>query len=281
MKIKEKGVLHSSEVYFHTASETAKSLFFYIRCTGRYQCDGTYAVRRQSYNSFLLLYVVSGSGYVMLDGRNTTIGEGTLVLLDCYQPHSYGTEAGWDILWVHMDGAQARAYYNAIAQGHNLCVFLPDPYRAMRSLEKIFRMYHHDKRASEALINQYLVAVLTELLVSGTERENDSAGGNMEELLTYITQNIDRPLTLEELAKRAALSPFYFSRVFKRETGYTPHEYLINARVNAAKFYLKTTQHANKEIAFRCGFTSESSFCTVFKRVTGVTPQTYRNAGGV
>ncbi len=281
MKIKEKGVLPTSEVYFHTASETAKSLFFYIRCTGRYQCDGTYAVHRQSYNSFLLLYVVSGSGYVLLDGRRTPIGEGSLILLDCYHPHGYGTEAGWDILWAHFDGVQARAYYNAIAQNHSLCVFLPDPYRAMRSLEKIFRMYHHEKRASEALINQYIVAVLTELLTCGSERINDAVGGSMEESITFITQNLDQPLTLEDLARRAALSPFYFSRVFKRETGYTPHEYLINARVNAAKFYLKTTQHSNKEIAYRCGFTSESSFCTVFKRVAGITPQTYRNSGGV
>lgn len=281
MKIKEKGVLPSSEVYFHTASETAKGLFFHIRCTGRYQCDGSYAVHRQSYNSFLLLFVVSGSGYVTLDGRKTHIGEGTLTLLDCYQPHGYGTETGWDILWAHFDGVQARPYYNAIGQNHSLCVLLPDPYRAMRSLEKIFRMYHHEKRASEALINQYIVAVLTELLVTWPERESDGVSGSMEESLTYITQNLDRQLTLEELARRAALSPFYFSRVFKRETGYSPHEYLINARVNAAKFYLKTTQHSNKEISYRCGFTSESSFCTVFKRVTGVTPQTYRVSGGV
>lgn len=279
MKIKEQGVLPTSEVYFHTASETAKNLYFYIRCTGRYQCDGSYTVRRQSYNSFLLLYVVSGSGYVMLDGRNTAIGEGSLVLLDCYQPHSYGTDTGWDILWVHFDGTLARAYYDAIAQSHSLCVFLPDPYRAMRSLEKIFRMYHHEKRASEALINQYIVAVLTELLTCGSEHENDGVSGSIEESLTYITQNLDQPLTLEDLAHRSALSPFYFSRVFKRETGYTPHEYLINARVNAAKFYLKTTVHSNKEISYRCGFSSESSFCTVFKRISGLTPQAYRQSG--
>jgi len=278
MKIKEKGVLPTSDVYFHTASETARNLFFYIRCTGRYQCDGTYVVRRQSYNSFLLLYVVSGSGYMQLEGRNTPIGEGSLMLLDCYKPHCYGTKTGWDILWAHFDGTQARAYYTAIAQSHNLCVFLPDPYRAMRSLEKVLHMYRHEKRASEALVNQHIVSVLTELLTFGSERTSDNANGNMEESITYITQNLDQPLPLEELARRAALSPFYFSRVFKRETGYTPHEYLINARVNAAKFYLKTTQHSNKEISYRCGFSSESSFCTVFKRITGTTPQTYRKS---
>lgn len=279
MKIKERGVLPSSDVYFHTASETARALFFYIRCTGRYQCDAHYAVQRQSYDSFLLLYVVSGSGYAVLDGKRVTIGEGTLTLMDCYQPHAYGTETGWDILWAHFDGAQARAYYEMIAQTRAQSALLPDPYAAMRALEKIFRMYHHENRANEALVNQYLVAVLTALMVSGGERERENPGGDMDEVLTYIAQNLDRPLTLEDLARRAALSPFYFSRVFKRETGYTPHEYLVNARVNAAKFYLKTTVHPNKEIAYRCGFSSESSFCTVFKRISGLTPQAYRLSG--
>jgi AraC-like DNA-binding protein len=279
MKIKEKGVLPTSDVYFHTASETARRLFFYIRCTGRYQCDGTYAIHRLSYSSFLLLYVVSGSGYVYLDGRNTPIGEGTLLLLDCYQPHTYGTKTGWDILWAHFDGVQARAFYEVIVQNHSQFIFLPDPYRAMRPLEKVYRMYHHEKRASEALVNQYIVSLLTEMLTAGSERENESEGGSLEEAVTYITQNLDQPLSLNVLARRAALSPFYFSRVFKRETGYTPHEYLINARVNAAKFYLKTTQYSNKEISYRCGFSSESGFCTIFKRISGITPQTYRKGG--
>ncbi|HNW87613.1 MAG TPA: AraC family transcriptional regulator [Candidatus Limiplasma sp.] len=281
MKIKEKGVLSTSEVYFHTASETAKNLFFYIRCTGYYQCDCHYAINRQSYDSFLLLYVVSGSGYVMMEGRRVPVTEGMLVLLDCYQPHAYGTDTEWSILWAHFDGVLARRYYEQIAQNRNLCATLPDPYRTMRALEKIFRMYHHDRRASEALVSQYLITALTSLLVNNNERENDSVSADMDEVLTYITQNLDKPLTLADLARRAALSQFYFSRVFKRETGYTPHEYLVNARVNAAKFYLKTTAHPNKEIAYRCGFSSESSFCTVFKRLSGLTPQAYRNDGSV
>ena len=70
-------------------------------------------------------------------------------------------------------------------------------------------------------------------------------------------------------------------QVAEQKIGRSPVEYLIHTRINAAKFYLKTTQLSLKEISYRCGFSSESSFCTVFKRVAGVTPQTYRNAGGV
>lgn len=278
MKIVEPGVLPTSEVYFHTPSETAQSLYFYLRCAGYYQCDAHYRVRRDHYDSFLLLYVVRGSGYVHMGDRRTVIGEGNIVLLDCYQPHIYGTDSGWDILWVHFDGKLARGYFEQIALNQNCLVLLPDPYSIKRALEKIYRMFHHERRAREAVVSKYIVNILTELLVFEAEPSESSASG-MEDVLTYIAQNLDQPLTLETLAKSAALSPYYFSRVFKRETGYTPHEYLIHARVNAAKFYLKTTALPGKEIAFRCGFSSESSFCTIFKRVADLTPQAYRTSG--
>lgn len=63
--------------------------------------------------------------------------------------------------------------------------------------------------------------------------------------------------------------------MFKRETGYTLREYLLNTRINAARFYLRTTHLSLKEIAYRCGYGSDSTFCTTFKRITGMTPLEY------
>ena len=99
----------------------------------------------------------------------------------------------------------------------------------------------------------------------------------IEEVLSYINEHIDQPLTLDSLAQRVSLSPFYFSRVFRKETGYTLREYMINTRINAARFYLRTTELSLKEISYRCGYGSDSTFCTTFKRITGMTPLEYRN----
>ena len=68
----------------------------------------------------------------------------------------------------------------------------------------------------------------------------------------------------------------YFSRLFKKETGYSPHEYVIQARVNAAKYFLQSARLSQKDICYSCGFSSESSFCTTFKKATGLTPSQYR-----
>ena len=84
--------------------------------------------------------------------------------------------------------------------------------------------------------------------------------------------------TLEDLADQARMSPFHFSRQFKRYAGVSPHTYLVNARINTARFYLVSSDLTVKEIAYNCGFSSVSSFCTCFKKNVGSTPMDYRNA---
>lgn len=278
MKINEKGVLPTSEVYFYTGSETAKRIYFYIRCAGRYQCDDQYSVNRQSYNSFLLLHVLSGKGYCYLDQKRIEMEAGSFVLLDCYHPHRYGSDDGWEILWIHFDGVLAKEYYQIICQNKKQLIMPPNPYNAMRGLERIYRMFNHDKRPIEALISKNITAVLTEFLLYDTTTETrPEHSTSIEELLSYISENIDQQLTLEDLAHRVSLSPFYFSRIFKKETGYTLRDYIVMTRINAAKFYLKTTQLPLKEISYRCGYGSDSTFCTTFKRITNHTPLQYRN----
>jgi len=279
MKVHNQGVLDSSNIYFHTPSETALKMFFYLVCTGHYFCDKTYIVNRQSYNSFLVLHVIKGRGYVEQGGKRILLPEGSTVLLDCYKPHCYGTENGWEIVWCHFDGPQARAYYDAITEDNTIVFELQNPYAVRRGLDKTYAMFHEASKAMEANISKYITIVLTELLNS----DNAAAAENMqssttENILAYIAENVSQQLTLEHLAQKAALSPFYFTRVFKKETGYTPHEYLIISRMNAARYYLKTTDLPIKEIAVNCGFASECNFCTTFKRIVGTTPLVYRRS---
>lgn len=277
MKIHERGVLENSDVYFHTPSEPARKLFLNIRCVGRYSCDQKYRITRQNYESFLLLYVIRGAGYVWIHGQKTVVLAGALVLLDCYEPHKYGTDEGWDILWCHFSGVGARGYYEMVLRSRSQIIYPLIPSSSIRALEKIFRMFHLEHQVSEAMINRHLVCALTEFLTHTPNAESPSVDTrDFEEVLSYIAQNLEQPITLQDLADQAALSPYYFCRVFKEETGYTPNQYLINARVNAAKFFLRTTDLPNKAIIARCGFNSESGFCTVFRRVTGMTPHQYR-----
>ena len=85
-----------------------------------------------------------------------------------------------------------------------------------------------------------------------------------------------KPISIHDIAASVDLSPFYFSRKFKQETGDTPAYFLIRLRVNKAAEWLHTTDHSVADIAFNLGYENPSSFSQLFTRRTGMTPLQFR-----
>lgn len=102
------------------------------------------------------------------------------------------------------------------------------------------------------------------------------SGFRRKRVLGYIDDNIHRQISLTELAAVANLSHYHFARKFKNKMGMTPLQYLADRRVEMAKRLLRTTSDSLVEISMACGFASQSHFGTVFKKVTGTTPASYR-----
>lgn len=95
--------------------------------------------------------------------------------------------------------------------------------------------------------------------------------------LDYMKHNYRTNITREKLAEIAGLSPDYYSRAFKKETGKSPMEYLTEIRINHAKQSLLLTQESHRIIAQDVGFSDEFYFSRKFKAVTGVSPSFYVN----
>jgi len=93
--------------------------------------------------------------------------------------------------------------------------------------------------------------------------------------IDYIQRNIERKLTLEELARVACLSPTYFSYIFKKLNGIPLWKYINIKRVERAIEILKSENVSKLEIAERCGFSSSSNFYKTFFAITGKTPSSY------
>lgn len=104
------------------------------------------------------------------------------------------------------------------------------------------------------------------------------APAQLKNVIDYIQTYLDLNLGLKELADLSNLSPFYFSRLFKESTGVTPYHYISQQRIERAKHLLKDTNIAIAEVALRCGFSSQSSFSTAFRKALGVTPSVYRRS---
>lgn len=97
-----------------------------------------------------------------------------------------------------------------------------------------------------------------------------------EQVNDYISTHLDRDLSLIEIAQVINISPTYFASLFKCATGISPHQYVIQRRVERAKLMLSKTDLAIADIALRVGFSSQSHLTQQFKRFTGMTPKQVR-----
>lgn len=94
----------------------------------------------------------------------------------------------------------------------------------------------------------------------------------------YIQHNLDKGLTLEELAAVVYMSPYHFARLFKGSTGVPPHRFVVRQRIAQARACLERRELSIVQISRLVGFRTPSHFTTVFRRLAGVTPRRYRMA---
>lgn len=100
----------------------------------------------------------------------------------------------------------------------------------------------------------------------------------LRRIIEFINDNLDRDMTLAEIAAQVEMSPYHFARMFKQSTGLAPHQYLLEQRVQRAKTLLADPELPLIEIAYRLGFTDQSHFTAIFRRLTATTPKAYRKA---
>jgi len=132
---------------------------------------------------------------------------------------------------------------------------------------------------AESLINTLIIHLLENY---STTRKNSFApiAGTLpqyklQQVIDYIQAYLDSDLSLNQLAASVQMSPHYFSRLFKETTGFTPHKYVINCRIERAKELLKQKQISIAEIAKEVGFVDQSHLNRYFKRKVGITPKQF------
>ena len=91
----------------------------------------------------------------------------------------------------------------------------------------------------------------------------------------HIVRHISEELTIEGLSQLFSYHPNYFIRLFRRETGYTPYQYIVQQRMQYAVTQLNKGL-PNEEVCYACGYTDSSTFTRAFRKYYGVAPQKYR-----
>ena len=143
---------------------------------------------------------------------------------------------------------------------------LPDPYARYAQLEDCEQAYECRKVVSDYA--QEVIGILT-------EQHGNAEADWIARTRSFIEENYQQNLSLEEVAGRVSFSPFYFSRLFKKAFGQSFIEYLTHLRIERAKSLL-TQGMTVREVSDIVGFTEPNYFTRVFKKETGQTPTNYQ-----
>lgn len=127
-----------------------------------------------------------------------------------------------------------------------------------------------------------LASCLIEKYTDAAAEKPDFRGGLPIRLLRkvedHVRGQIAEEISVEALAGLVELSPFHFSRVFKKTTGMSPLQFVTRERITHAQQLIRETSHSLIEIALEVGYTSPSHFAQVFRKIVGVTPTEFRSA---
>ena len=102
------------------------------------------------------------------------------------------------------------------------------------------------------------------------------SGYKLRRVKDFIEDHLEEDLSLNEIAAVAELSPFHFSRAFRRSTGKTPQQYLMQRRMERAKELLAFPDLPIVEVSLRAGFKNQSHFSSLFRKYTNLTPKLWR-----
>lgn len=264
-----------------TPAASVQSLPFFVTEAGHFIAESDYIIKRDTHESYLMLYTVRGRGIVSSDGTELELKPGAAVVINCRMPHMYrSAEDEWEFIWIHFNGACAEAVLDiacgstpAPADIQNTSDFTARAEALIATLSgndiitslKLSSMMH-------TLINIMAEASLVSAR-GGIRREYSS---EIDSAAEYIRRCYSQQISIDDIISGIHISKYHFIRLFSRKMGSTPYSYLTNYRINESKTMLRTTDKTVAEISELCGFTDTSNFISQFKRHTGQTPLQYR-----
>ncbi|MEM7593741.1 MAG: AraC family transcriptional regulator [Cyanobacteria bacterium P01_A01_bin.83] len=99
----------------------------------------------------------------------------------------------------------------------------------------------------------------------------------LKQAIDYIHNHFNQTIKLSEIAELLDMSQYYFCRLFRESTGVSPYRYIIQQRIDRAKKLIENSKRPLSDIAFECGFSSQSQMTQHFRKLVGVTPKKYRD----
>jgi AraC-like DNA-binding protein len=233
-------------------------------------------------NEYQIIYVTKGQGHFESQScKKTMIGAGDLFMLFPDEWHNYSCDKndGWDVYCIGFRGANIdnRCLYGFFCPQNPVFHVGINETMVRHFREAIKTTYEQPAGFQQILagcVNYLLGIIYSAEKQSYTEsyvtKKIHTAQLIMQE---HFTSNI----TPEAIAENLNMSYVSFRKTFKQYTGFAPHQYLMELKIQKIKELLVTTPFSNKEIAFSTGFENADHCCKFFKKRTGMTMWAYRD----
>lgn len=278
----EKGTISDTQYFFINPSDIFIRNYYYMLVCGHFYCRNGYNIQREGGVVPIIMFIVDGEMQLTYENIAYTASKGEIILIDCSKPHRYYCNSSCEYLFFHFDGCSSRQIIEHLLSQNGGAVFKLESsrkiYDIMNSIitKLYFDQFPSDIECSCAVYDTICsMQSFNEILPVSSSPVSNA----MSEIITYIKNNIGESFTLDALASRVNLSKFYFSHLFKEETGLTPMEFISRTRINLAKIILKTTRGTVSEIAINLGYSSSASFINAFTARAGISPNKFRHTG--
>lgn len=243
-----------------------------------------YRNREEPINQFVFIYCVEGSGWFRLNGQEAAVGPDQYFILPPGIPHEYGSNESdpWTIYWIHFKGKLASYFSGMQSQSIEIRPGLHSRISDRISLfEELFRtlemgysrenllyactVFHH-YMGTLHYIQQYRNAIST------PEGKSDIVTATIH----YMKENIEKRLSLEDIASHAGYSSSHFTSLFSKRTGYTPLAYFNQLKMQQACKLLDFTDMKINQICYKIGIEDTYYFSRLFSKTMGMSPREYK-----
>lgn len=252
------------------------------------QCEPSHSYGPAARNHYLFHYVISGTGTLMSDDSNGVTqtfqvksGQGFMLFPGQITTYIADKNLPWEYTWVEFDGLRAKGAVELACLSMNQPIYhaRSKDMRENMVKEMMYLVEHKDMPPLHLIGHVYLfLDFLTRSAVHMTAPKTGRLRDfYIKEALTYMEQNFQNDISVEDIAATCGLNRSYFGKIFKESLGKTPQEFLLNYRMVKAAELLKLTGLSIGDISNAVGYANQLHFSRAFKNMYGLAPREWRN----
>ena len=260
--------------------------------------DITWSMEPNRHENYEMVYMKKGFAVIEIAGQPVSLGPNDIVIIKPMQFHKFivKSENGCEFIVLNfkfenkINGEYSEIpledflnFLSSRETGSYIALKVSQRNEIILLLNRILKERESGELGSEFL-NYLLVLELFVLLSRALKMEWENSiktkSPKLKELIgisvNFIHTNFERDISLGDIARFVFLSPSYFTRAFKEETGMSPINYLLKVRIERAKELLADTGLKISDIALSVGFSNQQRFNEMFKKYAHLTPLQYR-----